>query len=79
MKKNKIGENAVIIWNVLNNNNGVMTFNQLKLTTQLGEKDLFFALGWLYKEDKIYFERNEANFKIYLTDNIGLNILSKLI
>lgn len=79
MIKNKIGENAVIIWNVLNNNNGAMTFNQLEQVTQLGEKDLHLALGWLYKENKVYFERDEANFKIYLTDNVGLNILSKLI
>ncbi|MCE5330771.1 MAG: winged helix-turn-helix domain-containing protein [Bacteroidales bacterium] len=79
MIKNKIGVNAVIIWNVLNNNNGAMTFNQLEQVTQLGEKDLYLALGWLYKENKVYIERDEANFKIYLTDNAGLNILSKLI
>lgn len=70
MKRTEIGENAGKIWNVLNKeDNKRMTFNQLKQATQLDEKDLYLALGWLHKEDKVRFDGNETNGNICLIES----------
>ena len=47
MIKNRIGENAGKVWAVLNDNRE-MNISKLKRITKLNEKDLHFALGWLY-------------------------------
>lgn len=48
----KIGQNAGIIWNVLNNS-GALTYEQLKYATKLTDFALFTAIGWLAREDKL--------------------------
>lgn len=52
MEINKIGNNAGVIWNVLNAN-GKMTETKLKKETGLGSADFYTALGWLAREGKI--------------------------
>ena len=62
----KIGENAGIVWNALNDL-GKLDVKQLKKATKLRtDKELFAAIGWLAKEEKLLFEENEkGEFKTY--------------
>jgi hypothetical protein len=55
--KEKIGTNAGIVWNALLT--GSMDIKSIRKNTNLLEKDLYAALGWLAREDKVYFV--EAN------------------
>lgn len=55
----KIGKNAGIVWNALNDL-GKLDVKQLKKATKLRtDKELFAAIGWLAKEEKLLFEENE--------------------
>ena len=47
-----IGNNAGVIWNVLNAN-GKMTETKLKKESGLGSAEFYTALGWLAREGKI--------------------------
>ncbi len=58
------GINAGIIWESLNQN-GPMTVNDLAKTTALLPEDIYGALGWLARENKISVER-EGTVRIYL-------------
>ena len=50
-----IGTNAGLIWNALDKL-GKMDIKQLKKATKIRtEKDIYAALGWLAKEDKLTF------------------------
>ena len=52
MEINNIGNNAGILWNVLNAN-GKMTETKLKKESGLGSAEFYTALGWLAREGKI--------------------------
>ena len=52
MEINNIGNNAGVIWNVLNAN-GKMTETKLKKESGLGSAEFYTALGWLAREDKL--------------------------
>ena len=53
MLKEKAGVLAGQIWETLNGTDG-MTQKQLKKATKIkADKDLFLALGWLLREDKL--------------------------
>ena len=57
----KIGEDAGIVWNALNDL-GKLDVKQLKKATKLRtDKELFAAIGWLAKEEKLLFEENEKS------------------
>jgi hypothetical protein len=68
MIKNKIGENAGKVWAV-HNDNKEMNIIKLKKLANLNDKDLFLALGWLSKENKVLFGGDKSNYKICLTEN----------
>ena len=68
MMKNKIGENAGKIWTVLNDNRE-MNIKELKTITKLKEADMYLALGWLSKENKVLFWEDEKVLTICLTEN----------
>ncbi|MCM1110604.1 MAG: winged helix-turn-helix domain-containing protein [Clostridium sp.] len=55
MNNETIGTWAGAVWNVLNEN-GALTIKQIKKETKLREKDIYAALGWLSREDKVKFE-----------------------
>lgn len=55
MEINNIGNNAGLVWNVLNAN-GRMTETKLKKETGLASADFFAALGWLAREGKVNVE-----------------------
>ena len=52
MEINNIGNNAGILWNVLNAN-GKMTETKLKKESGLGSAEFYTALGWLAREGKL--------------------------
>lgn len=55
--KDKIGTNAGLAWNALLVGN--LDIKALKKATKLNDKDVYAALGWLAREDKIYFVETE--------------------
>jgi hypothetical protein len=65
MLKVKAGENAGLIWNALNETEGLTT-KQIKKATKLVDKELYLGLGWLLREDKISAEEVEADYLIKL-------------
>lgn len=65
MLKEKAGETAGKIWNVLNGTNG-QTVKQIKKATKLIDKDLYLGLGWLLREDKISVEEAEGELFVKL-------------
>ena len=64
MITSKIGENAGLVWNALQN--GALAQKALKKATKLKDADLALALGWLAREGKIAFEVKEADTIISL-------------
>lgn len=62
----KIGTLAGAVWMALNEN-GVMTVKDLKKATKAKtEKDLYMAIGWLLREDKLNVEEDEKNVSLSL-------------
>ncbi len=47
----KIGNNAGAVWNALNN--GEMEIKELKKSVKFTDKELWAAIGWLAREDKL--------------------------
>ncbi|HQB69442.1 MAG TPA: winged helix-turn-helix domain-containing protein [Paludibacteraceae bacterium] len=62
--KEKIGMNAGVVWNALNE--GPKELKALKKATKLTEKDLYAALGWLAREEKVAFAENETEVVVSL-------------
>ena len=62
--KDKIGTNAGLVWNALLVGN--MDIKALKKATKLNDKDVYAALGWLAREDKIYFVETESGLIVGL-------------
>jgi hypothetical protein len=56
--KEKIGTDAGYIWNVLHEK-GTKGVKELKKLTKLAEKDIYAAMGWLAREEKLLFEKKE--------------------
>ncbi len=68
MNKETIGVNAGIIWNLLNNNEA-WNFSKLQKKSGLSEKEIYAAIGWLARENKIEIEeRDTGNDLYYLVD-----------
>ncbi|MCD7710150.1 MAG: winged helix-turn-helix domain-containing protein [Porphyromonadaceae bacterium] len=65
MKREEIGMNAGLVWNALNEK-GSLTVKDLKKATKLKDKQIFAALGWLSREDKISVEEIENDLKVSL-------------
>ena len=65
MLKEKAGETAGKIWNVLNGTER-MPVKQLKKQTKLIDKDLYLAFGWLLREGKISVEEVEGELFVKL-------------
>jgi hypothetical protein len=61
--KEKIGNDAGCIWNVLHEN-GTKSVKELKKLTKLNEKEIYAAIGWLAREEKLLFEQDGS--EIYL-------------
>ena len=64
MIKEKIGSNAGLIWQALEN--GELNVKAVKKATKLTEKDLNLALGWLAREGKLNFNEVEGELFVRL-------------
>ena len=71
MDKYTIGNNAGIVWKLLNNGKRWSYYEDLKKASGLTDRDLNAAIGWLAREDKVYFEtdKNSTEF-LYLSVNV---------
>ena len=65
MDKHVIGENSGIVWRLLNNGER-WEYEQLKNASGLSDRDLNLAIGWLARENKIFFERSKEQDKEYM-------------
>lgn len=65
-KLQEIGVIAGKIWNYLNKKNDFVEVLELKFELQLNNTDLYLALGWLAREDKIQFLIQENSLKVKL-------------
>ena len=62
-----IGTTAGVVWTALSTS-GKMSVKELKKVTKIrADKDLFSALGWLAKEDKLVFEEKEDDLFVWLS------------
>lgn len=69
MDKYTIGNNAGIVWTLLNDGKR-WKYEDLKAASALSDRDLNAAIGWLAREDKIYFETDSNNAEyLYLSIN----------
>ena len=70
MDKYTSGNNAGIVWTLLNDGKR-WKYEDLKAASALSDRDLNAAIGWLAREDKIYFETDSNNAEyLYLSVNI---------
>lgn len=70
MDKYTIGNNAGIVWTLLNDGKR-WKYEDLKAASALSDRNLNAAIGWLAREDKIYFETDSNNAEyLYLSVNI---------
>ena len=65
MDREEIGLNAGLVWNALNESEG-WTLKGLKKVTKLKDKQLYAALGWLSREDKVTIEEVEGDLLVNL-------------
>ena len=63
--KEKIGFNAGLVWNALSESKEKANIKDVKKATKLTEKDLYAALGWLAREEKVNIE--EADKEIFIS------------
>jgi len=63
MDREEIGLNAGLVWNALNESEG-LTLKGLKKVTKLKDKQLYAALGWLSREDKVTIEEVEGDLLV---------------
>ena len=63
--KEKIGFDAGNIWKVLDEQ-GVKSVKELKKATKLVDKEIYAAIGWLAREEKLVFRQEESDLFISL-------------
>jgi hypothetical protein len=63
--KEKIGNDAGRIWNVLNEER-TKSVKELKKLTKLNDKEIYAAIGWLAREEKLVFDLQETDLFLSL-------------
>jgi hypothetical protein len=61
----KIGNDAGHVWNVLNEV-GVKSVKDLKKTVKMTDKEIYAAIGWLAREEKLVFIEKENELHLSL-------------
>lgn len=71
MDKYVIGSNAEIVYNLLSDGKR-WNYEDLKAASGLSDRDLNAAIGWLAREDKIFFESDQEQGKdfLFITSNV---------
>lgn len=64
--KEKIGNDAGLVWKVLDAQ-GVKSVKELKKATKLIDKEIYAAIGWLAREEKLVFQEDDGDLFISLT------------
>ena len=62
--KEKIGNNAGLVWSAITGQSAA-NLKDVKKQTKLTEKDLYAALGWLAREEKLIFSE-DADGNIFI-------------
>lgn len=66
MDKHRIGNNAGILWNLMNRAGAPQNLEDLKRESHLSDAELFTAIGWLARENKIEVEvENESHMLVF--------------
>ena len=63
--KEKIGNNAGCVWKVLDAQ-GTKSVKELKKITKLVDKEIYAAIGWLAREEKLVFHQVEDDWLLSL-------------
>lgn len=63
MNVQSIGENAGIIWRLLQSESRKWDYQEIKKETGLSDRDINTAIGWLAREGKLTIERNKSRKK----------------
>ena len=63
--KEKIGNDAGLIWQVLDAQ-GIKSLKELKKAAKLNDKEIYAAIGWLAREEKLAFHQEEDDWYISL-------------
>jgi hypothetical protein len=63
--KEKIGTNAGAVWSILEEQ-GPKSVKELKKLTKLVDKDIYAAIGWLAREEKLTFTELENDWQVSL-------------
>ena len=63
--KEKIGNDAGQVWTVLDAQ-GTKSVKELKKATKLIDKEIYAAIGWLAREEKIAFQKKEDDWYLSL-------------
>ena len=65
MDKAQIGENAGIVWRTLESK-GSLSFEELQTEANLDLLQVFTAVGWLAREDKISFNKENGITSVHI-------------
>jgi len=64
--KEKIGSDAGFVWKVLDAQ-GMKSVKELKKATKLVDKEIYAAIGWLAREEKLVFDQEEDDLYLSLS------------
>ena len=64
--KEKIGNDAGLIWKVLDTQQGVKSVKELKKAVKLNDKEIYAAIGWLAREEKLVFQQEDDDLYLSL-------------
>ena len=71
MDKYTIGNNAGILWNLMNRAGSPQNFEDLRQKTHLSDAELYAAIGWLARENKIEIEVEDERHTFVFYLNMG--------
>lgn len=63
MQIETIGNNAGILWNILNGQDDKMEISKLKKESKLDDKQFWAATGWLAREGKLVYSSEKKGKK----------------
>lgn len=66
MNMETIGAKAGILWRTLNTQVSPLPLSLLEEKTEMNREEVFMALGWLARENKLYFSENDGNTTVSL-------------
>jgi predicted transcriptional regulator len=67
MIKDQIGTNAGKIWHFLNEN-GESNISEIKKALSMKSSEVRMALGWLARENKVFFLADEDHIRVILLE-----------